>query len=346
MNNDRPSLMKNEITLEAKKSLRHRNYSLLLLIGILLAMVIVLTASSEFFLTLKNIKNILNQTSTYLILSLGMTLVICTGGIDLSVGAVLAGTGILMGTLIHLGLPVWLAIMLGLMAGTLVGAINGMLVAKLKVNALIVTLCTTSIIRGVILVATNTKSVHNFPESFTFWGSPHSIFSLFSSSLDVPVLNIINPPIAISLLLTLIFGILLSRCRLGHYCLCLGSNEKALFECGVKTNRWKVLIYALCGLTAAIAGFVVTARLNSAEVLAGDGYEMDAIAAVVLGGTSIQGGRGSISGTFIACLIIAVMRNGLTVLSVNTNYQRILTGIIVLVAVIVAETRRRRGKEV
>ncbi|NCB32060.1 MAG: hypothetical protein EOM66_11720, partial [Clostridia bacterium] len=153
--------------------------SILLLLAVLAAMVIFLTLASEFFLTLKNSKNILNQASTYLILSLGMTMVICTGGIDLSVGSILGGTGILMGSLIHLGLPVWLAVLLGLGAGMLVGIINGLLVTKLDINALIVTLCTGSAIRGIILVATNTASVYGFPESFTFWGGSRSFFSLF-----------------------------------------------------------------------------------------------------------------------------------------------------------------------
>jgi len=275
-----------------------------------------------------------------------MTYVICSGGIDLSVGSIMALSAVVMGFGMHAGLPVGLAVLLGLIVGIFVGAINGFLVSRLKINALIVTLSMMWVIRGAVLLITGARPVYGFEHSFTFWGGATSIFSLFSNNVTNPLLSIINPPIAISLIMTVIFVIVLEKTKLGLYCFSIGSNERALHQCGVNINKYKVIIYAISGLCAALAGLIVAARLNTAEPLAGTGYEMDAIAAVVLGGTWIQGGNGSIGGTFLACLILAIISNGLTILAISSNYQQLLTGIIVLIAVAVSESRKRKKREV
>lgn len=307
---------------------------------ILLAMIVVLSFASEHFFTLKNMKNIFNLASTYLLLSVGMTFVICSGGIDLSVGSILAMSAVVMGFAMKDGLPAGTAIFLGLLAGTLIGAINGLIISKVGINPLIVTLSMMSIVRGSVILLTDGRPIFGFDQSFTFWGGAKSIFSPLG--WEGTFANLINPPIALALLVTALGWILLEKTKLGRYCFVLGSNEGALHKSGVNTLFYKMLIYAFSGFCAAMTGFVVAARLNTCEPLAGTGYEMDAIAAVVLGGTRIQGGSGSISGTLIACLILAVMRNGLTILSISSNYQQLLTGLIVMIAVAVAEIRRRK----
>lgn len=303
----------------------------ILLICVLIIMVIILNHYSPYFLTLKNLKNILNQTSTYLLLSVGMTFVIISGGIDLSVGSIMAASAVAMGFAMGFGLPVWAAILLGLALGTLIGALSGLIISQVGINALIVTLSMASIVRGAVILITNGKPIYGFSSQFTYWGSAGN--------------SLMNPPIVISLAIMIIGVIVLEHTRLGRYCFTLGSNESALRKSGIKVYKYKMAIYAISGLCAALAGFIVAARLNTAEPLAGMGYEMDAIAATVLGGTLIQGGNGSVSGTFIACLILAVMRNGLTVLTISSNYQQLLTGIIVMVAVAITELRKRNSRE-
>jgi len=315
--------------------------SRILLMAVLLTMVTILTFSSEYFLTLKNIKNILNLASTYILLSVGMTFVICSGGIDLSVGAIMAMSAVVMGFAMKAGIPGGPAVLFGLVTGTMIGTANGFLISKVGINALIVTLSMMSIVRGSVILLTDGKPIFGFDSSFTFWGGANSIFSPLG--WEGSLTNIVNPPIALAFLVTLLGWIVLEKTKLGRYCFVLGSNESALRNTGVNTLLYKVLIYALSGLCAAITGFIVAARLNTCEPLAGTGYEMDAIAAVVLGGTQIQGGSGSISGTFIACLILAVMRNGLTILSISSNYQQLLTGLIVMTAVAISEIKRRKG---
>lgn len=313
----------------------------ILLIAVLLTMMTILTFSSEYFLTWKNIKNILNLASTYILLSVGMTFVICSGGIDLSVGSIMAISSVVMGFSMKAGVPVGAAILLGVVTGTLIGAANGLLISKLGINPLIVTLSMMSIVRGSVILLTDGKPIFGFDGSFTFWGGAESIFSPLD--WEGPLVNILNPPIALALLVTFLAWIVLGKTKLGRYCFVLGSNEGALQKTGVNTFIYKVLIYALSGFCAAMTGFIVAARLNTCEPLAGTGYEMDAIAAVVLGGTLIQGGSGSISGTFIACLVLAVMRNGLTILSISSNYQQLLTGLILMTAVAISEIKRRKG---
>ncbi|MGI6685795.1 MAG: ABC transporter permease [Bacillota bacterium] len=313
----------------------------ILLIAVLLLMVTVLTFSSEHFLTWKNIKNILNLASTYLLLSVGMTFVICAGGIDLSVGSIMAMSAVVMGFAMKGAVPTGPAILLGLLTGAMIGAANGLIISKVGINALIATLSMMSIVRGSVILLTDGRPIFGFDSSFTFWGGAESIFSPLG--WEGTLVSTVNPPIALALLVTFLGWVVLEKTKLGRYCFVLGSNEAALHQNGVNTITYKVLIYALSGFCAAMTGFIVAARLNTCEPLAGMGYEMDAIAAVVLGGTLIQGGSGSISGTFIACLILAVMRNGLTILSISSNYQQLLTGSIVMIAVAVSEIKRRKG---
>ncbi len=314
-----------------KKRLPDYSYTLILL-GVLILVAGILTAASPYFLTWKNCRNILNQSAIYLVLSVGMTLVISAGQIDLSVGAVIGFSGMSMGLLIQNGMPAPAAVVTGLLISLAIGMVNGLIVAYGRVNSFIVTLSTMTILRGIILILTNSSSVFGFGRVFAFIGSGK--------------VGPVNMPIIISLVIAALGAMLLHKTRFGNYCLFIGSNEVALNRSGVDVKKYKVIIFSLCGLCAGIAGLIVTARLNSAEPLAGQGYEMDAIAATILGGTGMQGGKGSVTGTVIACFILNILKNGLTLLSISSHYQGILTGLILLVSVLISESRQRKRSEV
>lgn len=310
-----------------QKKMRNNSYKLLLLL-VLAVMVAVLSVISPYFFSWKNCLNILNQSAIQMILSIGMTFVICSAGIDLSIGALMAFSAVIMSFCLKAGAPSGLSILAGVAAAGVVGLFNGAIVARARVNSFIVTLSMMSILRGGTVLLTDGRPIYGFEASFTFWGS--------STILGVGM------PVILALTLTAAAWILLERTRFGNYCLFLGSNEKALHRSGINTDKYKMLIFGLSGICAGMAGFIMTARLNSADPLAGSGYEMYAIAAVILGGTLMQGGKGSIGGTVLGCLILNVMKNGLTMLAISSNYQQLLTGLIVLVSVIISEKNRRK----
>lgn len=314
-----------------KKKLQENSYTLFL-IGILIAVIVILSIASPYFLTWKNCRNILNQSAIYLILAVGMTLVISMGEIDLSVGAIIGFSGMIMGMACVAEVPSLLAAFLGLLVAAGIGLVNGFLIAYGKINSFIVTLASMGMLRGMILVWTNSKPYYGFSDIFTFLGSGK--------------IGPVNVPIVLSLIIAGAVAILLHRTRLGNYCLFCGTNPLALNRVGVNVKKYKMIIFTICGLCAGIAGMIVTARLNSAEPLAGQGYEMDAIAATILGGTSMQGGKGNVAGTIIACLILNILKNGLVLLSISSHYQEVLTGAILIVAVFISEINRRNKSEV
>lgn len=291
-----------------------------------------MAAASPYFFSWKNCRNVLNQSAIYLVLSIGMTFVICAGQIDLSVGAIIGFSGMTMGLLCQAEVPAAAAIFCGLAVSAWIGAVNGTLIAYGKINSFIVTLSMMTILRGIILILTKAKSIFGFGPAFTFIGSGK--------------VGPVNIPIVISLSIAVIGAVILHKTRFGNYCLFIGSNEVALNRSGVNVRKYKILLFSLCGLCAGTAGLIVTARLNSAEPLAGQGYEMDAIAATILGGTSMQGGKGSVIGTVIACFILNVMKNGLTLLAISSHYQEILTGLILLLSVLISESKQRKKSEV
>lgn len=310
-----------------------KEYSyVLILLGVLIAMILIISMASPYFFSWKNCRNILNQSAIYLVISVGMTLVISAGQIDLSVGSVIGFSGMVMGMMSLNGAAPGLAVLAGLLSSFLIGILNGALVAYGKMNSFIVTLSTMTIARGVILILTNSQSVFGFGTAFTFMGSG--------------AVGPVNMPIVISLIVALIGAVVLHKTTFGNYCLFIGSNEVALNRSGVNVRRYKMIVFGICGLCAGIAGMIVTARLNSAEPLAGQGYEMDAIAAAILGGTSMKGGKGSIIGTIIACFILNVLKNGLTILSISSHYQEILTGFILIISVLISEYHEREKREV
>jgi ribose transport system permease protein len=286
----------------------------------LLILVIVLSFMSPYFLTIPNILNIIRQVSIIAIVSFGMTMVILTGGIDLSVGSMLAFAGaISAGMMVNSGFNVFLAILIGLAAGTALGFFNGLAVAKAKLPAFIVTLAMMTVARGFTLIYTDGRPISGFNETFRFFGAGY--------------LGRIPIPVVIMFMFLIVIYVLLKKTPLGRYIYAIGGNETATKLSGINTDKIKIAVYALNGFLAAVSGIILTSRLNSAQPMAGEGYELDAIAAVVLGGTSLSGGSGTVIGTIVGALIIAVLNNGLNLLNVSSFYQLVAKGAVILLAV-------------
>lgn len=294
------------------------------LIALLVLIAVVSFLNPNFFM-LDNLLNILRQTSVNAIIAVGMTLVILTAGIDLSVGSVLALCGAVAATMVGLELPVYVVIPAALALGAALGGISGVIIAKGKVQAFIATLVTMTLLRGATLVYTDGRPVStgfsDAADSFAWLGTGY----LFG----IPV------PIWLMALVFIAAWYMLNYTRMGRYIYALGGNEAATRLSGINVDRVKIAVYALCGLLAALAGLIVTSRLSSAQPTAGTGYELDAIAAVVLGGTSLAGGKGRIMGTLIGALIIGFLNNALNLLDVSSYYQMIAKAVVILLAVLV-----------
>ncbi len=293
------------------------------IIGLILFSIIISILNPR-FLTLGNILNILRQTSINSIIAAGMTFVILTGGIDLSVGSILAITGAYCASMIASGMNPFLAVIITLIIGGLIGVFNGLIISKGKVQPFIATLAIMTFARGATLVFTDGKPISVGYEKNA------EIFSKLGSGyfLEIPI------PIYIMILVFAIGYYTLKHTRLGRYIYALGGNEEATKLSGINTDRIKLYVYGISGLLSALAGIVITARLSSAQPTAGTGYELDAIAAVVLGGTSLTGGIGSILGTIIGALIIGILNNALNLMNVSAYYQYLVKGLVILVAVL------------
>lgn len=294
----------------------------------LLVLVITVSVMNPNFLSPSNLLNLLRQVSANGFIAFGMTFVILTGGIDLSVGSTLALSSAFSASLIANQVNPVIAVLLGLLSGSLLGAINGVLISKGKMAPFIATLATMTIYRGSTLVFTNGNPITGLGNSFFF------------SFIGRGYLFGIPFPVVLMFLVFVLLYILLHKTAFGRKTYAIGGNEKAAFIAGVKIDRIKVLIYALSGLMASISGMIITSRLNSAQPNAGQAYEMDAIAAVVLGGTSLSGGRGRIFGTLIGALIIGTLNNGLNLLGVSSFYQQIVKGIVIVIAVLLDRKRK------
>ncbi|MBT2617303.1 MULTISPECIES: ABC transporter permease [unclassified Bacillus (in: firmicutes)] len=293
--------------------------------GPLLALVllfIVITVLNPSFMEPNNILNLLRQTSINALIAFGMTFIILTGGIDLSVGSILALSSALMAGMMVSGLDPILAILVGILLGAIMGVINGILVSKGKMAPFIVTLATMTIFRGLTLVYTDGKPITGIGDSVTFQMLGRGYF------LGVPV------PAVVMIIAFLILWFLLHKTSFGRKTYAIGGNERASRISGIKVDRVKVAIYGLAGTMAAIAGAILTSRLNSAQPTAGQSYEMDAIAAVVLGGTSLSGGKGRLFGTLVGVLIIGTLNNGMNLLGVSSFYQQVVKGAVILIAVL------------
>ncbi len=285
----------------------------------LIILCMVISIVTPRFLTVTNILNVFTQVSVNAIMAVGMCFVILTGGIDLSVGSTLAITGAVAATLAKSNGNVVVGLIAALVIGGLIGLFNGFLVAKGKIQAFIVTLATMTVFRGVTYVYTNGTPISGLGSNFTFIGN--------TKIIGIPF------PVILIIIVVLIAWYVLSQTRYGRYVYALGGNEDSARLSGINTDKIKTLVYVLCGATAALSGVIVTSRIGSASPNAGVGFELDAIAAVVLGGTSLSGGEGTIIGTIIGAMIIGVLNNGLNLMNVSPFYQLIVKGFVILLAV-------------
>ncbi|WP_312193589.1 ribose ABC transporter permease [Exiguobacterium sp.] len=288
----------------------------------LFAIVLVVSIMEPDFLTLNNLFNILRQVSINALIAFGMTFVILTGGIDLSVGSILALSSAFVAGLMTDGTSAVIAVLAGLIVGAVMGALNGMVISLGKVAPFIATLATMTIFRGLTLVYTDGKPITGLSQGGWFELFGRGYFWIF----PVPVLTML---IAFAVLY-----FILKKTTFGRYTYAIGGNEEAAKLMGIQVNKVKIMIYSLSGLMAALAGIILTSRLNSAQPTAGTSYELDAIAAVVLGGTSLSGGRGWIVGTLIGALIIGTLNNGLNLLGVSSFFQLVVKGLVILFAVL------------
>ncbi|WBF66214.1 ribose ABC transporter permease [Desulfovibrio subterraneus] len=291
----------------------------------LVVMIIVVSLLNPNFFTTGNLLNILRQTAVNAIIAVGMTFVILTAGIDLSVGSVLALCGAIGASLIAAELPIVLAVGAALGSGILLGAASGVIISKGKVQAFIATLVSMTMVRGLTLVYTDGRPIStgftDTADAFSYIGTGYL--------LGLPV------PIWIMAVVFAAAWYVLKHTRLGRYVYALGGNEAATRLSGINVDRIKITVYAIAGFLSALAGLVVTSRLSSAQPTAGAGYELDAIAAVVLGGTSLMGGKGTIMGTLLGALIIGFLNNALNLLDVSSYYQMIAKALVILLAVLV-----------
>ncbi len=305
----------------------------------LIVLFVVFSLASENFLSFSNIVGILLATAVNGVLALGVTFVIIAGGIDLSIGTVMTFAAVMTGVFItNLQLPVAVGILGGLAAGALCGLVNGLIIAKLKIPPFIATLGMLNVAKGLALVSSSLKPIY-FSDAPIFNAlAMGSVLGSVIPGFDIPnaVLIMFGAAIIASLVLT--------KTVLGRYTFALGSNEEATRLSGVNVNAWKIGIYTLAGLFSGLAGVLIASRLNSAQPALGQGYELDAIAAAVIGGTSLSGGEGSILGTIIGAFIISTLTNGLRILSVPQEWQTVITGGIVILAVYLDIVRRRRQR--
>ena len=303
----------------------------------LIIMFIIFSLASENFFQFSNIVGILLATSVNGILALGATFVIITAGIDLSVGTVMTMSAVMTGVFItNLGLPVWLGVLGGLATGGLAGYANGAMIAKMRIPPFIATLGMLYIAKGLSLVISGVKPIY-FSDAPTFNQlAMGSVTGAIIPGFDIPNAVLIFFAAAI------IANIVLTKTVFGRYTFALGSNEEATRLSGVNVSAWKIAVYTFAGLFAGLAGVVIASRLNSAQPALGAGYELEAIAAVVIGGTSLSGGEGSILGTVIGAFVISVLTNGLRILSIPQEWQIVITGAIVILAVWADILRRRQ----
>ncbi|HEX8119265.1 MAG TPA: ABC transporter permease [Pyrinomonadaceae bacterium] len=295
----------------------------------LLGLCVVLWAATPFFLTVSNLLNVTEQAAIIAIVAVGMTFVIITGGIDLSVGSVLAFAGVVMAEVLHKDFPVPLALAVALGTGLLCGLVNGALITLGRLPPFIATLGMMSVARGTALMFTEGRPVSGFSGGFR---------SLATGELfGLPVSVVIMAGIYV------LAHVVLTRTKLGRYTYAIGGNEEAALLSGVNVRLYKAAVYGISGMLSGLAAVLLTARLNSAQPIAGMMYELDAIAATVIGGTSLLGGEGTVVGTLIGALIMAVLRNGLNILGVSSFVQQVVIGSVIITAVLIDMWLKRRA---
>lgn len=305
-------------------------------IGIIIALLVmciflvVFPTTRATFLTPKNVFNILRQNASNLFLATGMTMVIILGGIELSVGSVIALSGVVAaGCVINFGLPEIVGFLAAIGVGALVGMFNGFVICKTDIPPFIVTLASMNITKGIALVLTGGSPIRCMTDAFKFPGAGY--------------VGPVPTPVILMIIVFIIAAFMINRTQLGRHIYAVGGNAQAAKFSGINVQKVKFIVYTYTGIMSGIAGLVVASRLYSGQPTAGDGAEMDAIAAVVVGGTSMSGGSGRLGGTLIGVLIIGVLNNGLNLLGVDSNWQYIVKGLVILLAVYVDFIRNKKA---
>ncbi len=296
--------------------------------GSLIILIIFFSITSSTFLSIDNFLSIALQTAVIGIVALGSTFVIITSGIDLSVGAIVAFSGVMMGFAMQAGMPTFISILIGLLSGVALGVAIGLFITKAKLPPFIVTLGFMMMVRGLVLALTNGMPISGLNEGFEKLAA--------GTILRIPY------PVIFLIVLAVILGFILKNTKIGKYVYAIGSNEDASKLSGVNVDRVKLFVYGLSGLMCAISGIILASRLISAQPTEGMGYEMDAIAAVVIGGASLAGGTGTIFGTMLGAFIMTVLKNGLTMLNVSGMWQQVAVGAVVLGAVYIDNLKNKR----
>ena len=310
----------------------------LLAFASLIALIVIFSVlKPDAFFTTDNIIGILQSTTVIGVLAIASTFIIITSGIDLSVGVLMTFCAVMAGVfMVNLGLPMWIGVPGAVLVGALCGTVSGLAITKLRVPPFLATLGMMMLLKGASLIITQTRPIYfNDVEGF----DAISLGSVLSEL--VPGLPIPNG-VLIMFIVAVVCAVVLNKTALGRYTFALGSNEEAVRLSGVNVDRWKVIIYAFSGGICGIAGLLIASRLNSAQPALGQGYELDAIAAVVIGGTSLSGGVGTILGTIIGAFIMSVLINGLRIMSVAQEWQMVLTGLIIILAVYTDNLRRKK----
>lgn len=303
-------------------------------LAILVAFIILcvgLSIATPAFFTKDNILNVLRQVATNSNLAIGLTMAIIIGGIDLSVGAVLAFSGLLCASFISDGMNLGLAVLLAFTLGALFGLLNGLIIAYTNMPPFVVTLATQNIARGIVNVYANGQPINARNPVFNFLGVGYL--------LGIPL------PVIYSFVLLAVMILILGRSKFGRQLYAVGGNEEAARFSGINIKKVKIIVYTLCGALASFSGIILAARMYSGQPTAGDGFELDAIAASVLGGVSFSGGVGKLGGTIIGVLVLGVLTNGLNLLNINSFWQYIIKGIIILLAVYLDILKKRREKD-
>lgn len=297
----------------------------------LLCEIILFALLSPHFLTTDNLLNVSLQVSITAIIAVGMTFVILTNGIDLSVGSVVAFVGVIATSMMTMPLPTFitlaLAILTGLLIGACSGAFAGLVITRFRITPFIVTMAIMTILRGGAFIYTQGRPIWELPDEFKLLGSERLI--------GIPI------PTIIMVLVFITAHVTLTRTRFGRHVYAVGGNPEAARLAGIRTNRVLIQVYTLCGALTALSGILLASRLSSGQPNAGLMYELDVIAAVVVGGTSLNGGRGTIIGTFIGSMLIGVLRNGLNLLDVESYVQQVVVGVVILLAVMVDQWKRK-----
>jgi len=314
-------------------------------VAALIALFFAFSLVTDKFFTIQNILTIALQTSTLAFMGIGVTYAIITGGIDLSIGSVVALSGVVAGLAVRVGIPVLIGFLLALLAGIACGAVNGVMVTKLHLPPFIATLGMMQIARGIALYVTGARAIAGLPDEFGILGNG----ALFRTTTTLPNGRVVTQfpgipyPVIIMIIVAVVFDFVLKHTRLGRFTYAVGSNQEAARLSGLNVNKVKVIAYTISGGLAGLTGIVTMSRIVTAQPNAGVAYELDAIATAVIGGTSLMGGSGTISGTMIGAFIIGVLRNGLNMQGVSYFIQQVIIGLVIIAAVAVDQLRKREA---